>query len=464
MLELLLDEPPYRPGDGGLGLRGDFGGTGTEDAQCQSRQLFAVFRGVEARHDFGVPERADPGGRDEAVDFPHHRLFDARGEEIDDFGVMGRDLLLEQRLDGMEEIGIPQGAADHVAQVVGELFGAQEAGGDLVGQDARDACLVLRQEPLPPNAEGTPRQPMPPRPLVGLEQHRDGHPVRQIADGGRHGHRKEPGPNTGRRHPCTGTPQNGQHDHRQGRKEAERKTNDFGGREPADGAGTARVSEDGEFGTVIGEQGHGYSSRPCVQTPGITLGFMPGKPAMHTCRTPVPAFRKMALMDSTLVVSGPRFCRGSPWRAKQKPLRCSSRRLWSGPVQKSAERRACAPRNRRLNRKWTRFSRTSGFAGANHHVCFPRRGWSPKRYGRTDYRKNGLPGQARKRFGPSRHPASQRASSAVRVTAEAAPGVPGADPGTDKIGFCRPFTLLCLTFAGNTAGVLYRDTRFAADF
>ena len=110
--------------------------------------------------------------------------------------------------------------------------------------------------------------------------------------------------------------------------------------------------------------------------------------------------------------------------ANKKPLRCSSRRLWSGPVQKSAER--CAKRTSQpMSRtgKLTRFSRNDWICGSKSVVCRRAGDCAPEWHGRTDHRRNGGRGQARKRVEAPRHSVPSRTSPAARVIAESFPGI-----------------------------------------
>ena len=93
--------------------------------------------------------------------------------------------------------------------------------------------------------------------------------------------------------------------------------------------------------------------------------------------------------------------------ANKKPLRCSSRRLWTGLFRKSAER--CANTHLATNVRNGEIVQISlkRLDLREQIGCLPpRRDFSPWRHGRTDHRRNGMPGQARKCPAPATSPCS----------------------------------------------------------
>lgn len=105
--------------------------------------------------------------------------------------------------------------------------------------------------------------------------------------------------------------------------------------------------------------------------------------------------------------------------ANEKPLRCFSRRLWTGLFRKSAER--CADTHLATNVRNGEIVQISlkRLDLREQIGCLPpRRDFSPWRHGRTDLRRNGGAGQARKRVEALRHPVPSRTSPAARVIAE----------------------------------------------
>ena len=88
--------------------------------------------------------------------------------------------------------------------------------------------------------------------------------------------------------------------------------------------------------------------------------------------------------------------------ANKKPLRCSSRRLWTGLFRKSAER--CANTHLATNVRNGEIVQISlkRLDLREQIGCLPpRRDFRPWRHGRTDHRRNGMAGQARKRVKPA---------------------------------------------------------------
>ena len=167
-----------------------------------------------------------------------------RNQKLDYLGIVRDNLLLKKLLRGAESVRILQCRPDHSAQVVRELLGAEQLRRDLIGQNGRDARLVLRNEPLPPSPERHPGEPMPPCPLVRLEQHRDRNPVCEIADGSGNEDRNKPVSNNRWRRPHTRTPQDRQHQCRDNRSNAHGLAYEFRKSERPDNARPTRVAGD----------------------------------------------------------------------------------------------------------------------------------------------------------------------------------------------------------------------------
>lgn len=125
-------------------------------------------------------------------------------------------------------------------------------------ENVGNPALVPRKEPLAPDPERRPREPLAPGTLIGLEKHRDGDPVREIADGRRDEDRDDPAGDNRRRRPDARASKDRERNDGYDRQETDGLADEFHGREEPRRARLVAIAGDVEFRTVVGKEGHGF--------------------------------------------------------------------------------------------------------------------------------------------------------------------------------------------------------------
>lgn len=131
------------------------------------------LRVFQTRRQRFVPERANPLGRHQAVQQTVRGGLDLRHEKVDDLLLVPSEHLQRQPLDLSNHVGPRQIRLNLLREFRHERGGQQQFRADLLAHLPRDFGLVLRNQPLPP-------APVPRLPLIRLEEHENGEPVRHV--------------------------------------------------------------------------------------------------------------------------------------------------------------------------------------------------------------------------------------------------------------------------------------------